>query len=72
MTHDAAHKLDKPIADLQARIDAEENPIEQDKLQDILQALMDMRADDLEAMDPKSRRHSVWVQRMENDTWDLF
>ena len=72
MDHAAAHKLDKPISDLQARIDATDCPTEQDKLQDILHMLMDMRAADLEAMDPKDRCHSVWVQRMENDTWDLY
>lgn len=72
MAHDARHSLDKPIFDLQTKIDQESDPIEQDKLFDILQTLMDIRAEQLDAMEPKARRMDVWQQRMDDDTWDLY
>jgi len=72
MVHDARHQLDKPIADLQAKIDRESDPVEQDKLYDIMSTLMDMRETDLQAMEPKARRRDVWQQRAMYDTWDLY
>ena len=70
MTHDARHKLDNPISDLQAKL--ESDPVGQNKLWDVLQTLMDIREQDLQDMEPKARRMDVWKQRLENDTWDLY
>lgn len=72
MAHDARHKLDGRIKELTDRINKETCPIEQDKLMDIQQVLMEIRAEDLQEMDQKTRRTDVWQQRYDNDTADLY
>lgn len=72
MAYDARHRFDNQIAKLQAKLDAESDPMLQDALFDTLTFLMDERATDLQNMDPKERFQDIWQQRFDDDTQDLY
>jgi hypothetical protein len=61
------HALDNVIHQMQAAIDAGETCH-----LGILQGLLDIRSEDLQAMDRKEFFQSVWQDRYDNDTQDLY